>query len=147
MTRPNDCAQLEYLVHQGYHLHACCPVEHHDIDVANHVKRPCGEHASDKVPYDLDKRRHLTAWGSAAGLTKEELGRIWKLKPQPGIGMALGKGIMRLDIDSERGETHIKTNNLTVPDSWKFISSPGHRGILYKILGTRRRWRGTRRAR
>jgi hypothetical protein len=102
-------------------------VEHHAVD------QGCNEKKSGKIPYDLDKRCHLHDWRSAPGLTVEQLlGRIEKITPQPNIGLRLGNGIVRLDIDSERGEDHIRKHGLPLPDSWEFASGRG-RGILYRV--------------
>jgi len=128
MTDPNVAKLIEH----GFHVHACCPPNHHEIDVANNKEEPCPETSSGKVPYDIKKKCHLWRWEQAAPLTLADFQRFPKMKPRPNVGLKLGNGIVRLDIDSEIGEEHITKRNLPLPDSWEFTSQRG-RGILYRV--------------
>jgi hypothetical protein len=107
MTRPDDRAQLEFLINQGYRVLVCCPREHHEIEVAMKKDEPCKEKSSGKVPYDVEKRCHMGNWQNTPGLTIEQLRRLDKIKPTPNVGLKLDIGIIRLDIDGEAGEVHI----------------------------------------
>jgi hypothetical protein len=120
------------LVEHGFHLHACCPPNHHEIDVANNKKEPCPEISSGKVPYDIKRKCHLWEWDQAAPLTLADFQRFPKMNPRPNVGLKLGNGLVRVDIDSEIGEEHIAKRNLPLLDSWEFTSLRG-RGILYRV--------------
>jgi len=128
---------VEWLIEHGFHIHACCPPEHRDIDLAINAEEPCPEKATGKVPYDIKRKCHLGKWEQAAPLTLEEYQRLLKMKPLPNVGLKLGPGfagggLVRLDIDSELGEEHLKKRDLPLPDSWEFTSGRG-RGILYRV--------------
>jgi P4 family phage/plasmid primase-like protien len=129
---PMGTDSVEWLIEHGFHVHACCPPNHHEIEIASNKKEPCPETSSGKVPYDIKRKCHLWKWEQAAPLMLMDFQRFSKMNPRPNVGLKLGDGLVRVDIDSEIGEEHIAKRNLPLPDSWEFTSGRG-RGILYHV--------------